>query len=154
MYQATLAILMDNTLCFLVQSAWTRLENPDFILDSSTEDSGSSAGEFSEGDILDSNKSKKHGKVVKEGFLLKRVSTLRFVLILYINGQVTLSLQFVFHKQGHLRKKWKARKIVLKDNPAVLEYYAASKVRNFQRFVIIQLCNFQMHVYLIKTQSS
>ena len=37
------------------------------------------------------------------------------------------SLRFLF-VQGHLRKKWKVRKIVLKDNPAVLEYYAASKV--------------------------
>lgn len=39
----------------------------------------------------------------------------------------SFSLRFLFLAQGHLRKKWKVRKIVLKDNPAVLEYYAASK---------------------------
>ena len=40
----------------------------------------------------------------------------------------SFSLRFIFFVQGHLRKKWKVRKIVLKDNPPVLEYYAASKV--------------------------
>ena len=59
---------------YKIQSAWTRLENPDFILDSSTEDSGSSVGECSEGDVLENNKAKRQQKVIKEGFLLKRVS--------------------------------------------------------------------------------
>jgi len=70
-------------------------------MESSSESSGSSAGELSDGDILDrqvSNISK--GKLIKEGFLIK---------------------------QGHVRKKWKARRVILKENPPSLTYYSMAK---------------------------
>ena len=59
-----------------------RTPSRDCLMDLSSESSGSSRGEKSDGDFLNDSPVSK-GKVIKEGFLLKRV---RYILFFFLGG--------------------------------------------------------------------
>jgi hypothetical protein len=85
----------------------------DIFMDSSSDSAGSSDAEYSEGDVLESDSRATKGSIVKEGFLMKKGYRMR-------------------------KKRWKVRKVMLRDEPPTLSYYSASK-NNVQLLKCISL---------------